>query len=54
MADKEKNENQTFIKKKIERPVCSSKRVGDVQDATELPWLWKDIRRVEIMGVGGS
>jgi DNA polymerase III epsilon subunit family exonuclease len=54
MADKEKNENQTFIKKKIERPVCSSKRVGDVQDATELPWLWKDIRRVEIMGVGES
>lgn len=50
MVDREKTEKPTFIKKKIERPVCSSKRIGEIEDATGLPWQWKEIRRVEIMG----
>lgn len=32
---------------RIERPVCTTKRVGEEKDAVRLPWLWKDVRRIE-------
>ena len=32
---------------RFERPVCTAKRVGEEKDAVKLPWLWKDVRRIE-------
>ena len=48
IAEKKEGEALEFTKKKIERPLCTTKRVGDAGDAEKLPWFWKDVRRVEI------
>ena len=48
ITEKNEDEGLALIRKRIEKPVCSSKRVGEFEDLPKLPWLWKDIQKVVI------
>ncbi len=50
LAEKEGEKPAFLKKKKITSPICTAKRVGSLEDAPQLPWLWKDVRSVEING----
>ncbi|MGC8528742.1 MAG: 3'-5' exonuclease [Leptospirillia bacterium] len=50
LTEKGDEETLTLKKRRIESPVCTTKRVGSIEDAPQLPWLWKDVRCVEING----
>ena len=50
LTEKSDENTVSLRKRKIESPVCTTKRVGSCEDVTQLPWLWKDVRSVEING----
>ena len=50
LAEKPDEKTASLRRKKITSPICTTKRVGSLEDAPQLPWLWKDVRSVEING----
>ncbi|MDA8150314.1 MAG: 3'-5' exonuclease [Nitrospiraceae bacterium] len=50
LSERQDEMTASLRRRKIESPTCTTKRVGSLEDGPQLPWLWKDVRSVEING----